>query len=61
MLSKMKIIKKIALIGLLFIVNNASAQRPDFLKKDSIKARLDGNIQVFYYDKSTVSTLQPQH
>jgi dienelactone hydrolase len=54
---EMKIIKII--IGFLFIVNNAFAQRPDFLKKDSIKAALDGNIQVFYYDKSTASRLQP--
>ncbi len=35
------------------------AQRPDYLKKDSVKSTLDGNIQVFYYDKSTATTPQP--
>jgi esterase/lipase len=52
-------IEKIAIVGLLLIGHIAFAQRPDFLKKDSIKAILDGNIQVFYYDKSTASTRQP--
>ncbi|RDB04354.1 alpha/beta hydrolase family protein [Runella aurantiaca] len=36
-----------------------SSQRPDFLKKDSIQSSLDGNVQVFYYGKSTASELQP--
>lgn len=45
---------------LLFLLGNfALAQRPDFLKKDSIQSSLDGNVQVFYYDKSTASTPQP--
>lgn len=34
-------------------------QRPDFLQKDSIRSSLDGNVQVFYYDKSTGSSPQP--
>ena len=34
-------------------------QRPAFLQKDSIRSSLDGNVQVFYYDKSTASTAQP--
>ncbi|WP_373548815.1 alpha/beta hydrolase family protein [Haliscomenobacter sp.] len=38
---------------------SAFAQRPDYLRKDSIRSVLDGNIQVFYYDKSTAATLQP--
>ena len=46
---------------LLFIAfaNIAFAQRPDYLKKDSIVSSLDGNTQVFYYDKSTATTPQP--
>lgn len=35
------------------------AQRPDYLQKDSIQSALDGNTQVFYYDKSTAATPQP--
>lgn len=34
-------------------------QRPAFLQKDSIHSSLDGNVQAFYYDKSTASTPQP--
>ena len=37
----------------------AFAQRPDYLQKDSIQSSLDGNTQVFYYDKSRASTPQP--
>ena len=45
----------------LFILftNIIVAQRPDYLKKDSIPSSLDGNTQVFYYDKSTATTPQP--
>ncbi len=35
------------------------AQRPDYLRKDSIRSALDGVTQVFYYDKSTAATNQP--
>lgn len=38
---------------------SAIAQRPDYLRKDSIRSVLDGNTQVFYYDKSTAATHQP--
>ncbi len=55
----MKTVKQIAFIGLALTLNIASAQRPDFLKKDSIQSALDGNTQVFYYDKTTASTPQP--
>lgn len=34
-------------------------QRPDYLRKDSIASVLDGNMQVFYFDKSTAATPQP--
>jgi pimeloyl-ACP methyl ester carboxylesterase len=51
--------QKTALLLLFVLVNTAFAQRPDFLKKDSIRSSLDGNTQVFYYDKSTASTPQP--
>lgn len=43
----------------LFLTHIATAQRPDYLKKDSIQSSLDGNTQVFYYDKSTATTPQP--
>ncbi len=42
-----------------FIANLAFAQRPSFLKKDSIQSTLDKNTQVFYYDKSTASKAKP--
>lgn len=51
--------KQIVFIGLALTLNIASAQRPDFLKKDSIQSALDGNTQVIYYNKTTASTPQP--
>ena len=39
--------------------NIPNFQRPDFLKKDSIKSSLDNNVQVFYYYKSTESKPKP--
>jgi dipeptidyl aminopeptidase/acylaminoacyl peptidase len=45
-------IKKIVVV-ICFAAELALAQRPDFLKKDSIRSSLDGNIEVFYYAKST--------
>lgn len=51
--------KKLLLLIFVLLSNIASAQRPDFLKKDSIQSTLDGNTQVFYYDKTTASTPQP--
>ncbi|MEO7767322.1 MAG: hypothetical protein ABIS01_07840, partial [Ferruginibacter sp.] len=30
-----------------------NTQRKDFLKKDSMKSSMDGETQVFYYNKST--------
>ncbi len=50
----MKVLSFLLLLG-----HFALAQRPDFLKKDSIQSSLDGNVQVFYYDKSTASSAQP--
>jgi dipeptidyl aminopeptidase/acylaminoacyl peptidase len=49
------------LLSLFFTVLGLStfAQRPDFLKKDSIQSTLDGNTQVFYYAKSMAATPQP--
>jgi dipeptidyl aminopeptidase/acylaminoacyl peptidase len=47
------------LFSLFLLANLANAQRPDFLKKDSIQSSLDGNVQVFYYGKSTSSERQP--
>ncbi|RRB02484.1 alpha/beta hydrolase family protein [Larkinella rosea] len=44
---------------LLILVKTGFAQRPDFLKKDSIQSSLDGNTQVFYYDRSRIATPQP--
>lgn len=51
--------QKTLFILLFFLGNLAVAQRPDFLKKDSIQSSLDKNIQVFYYDKSTKTKQQP--
>lgn len=48
----MKYVKMIILLVLCFEGEIASAQRPEFLKKDSINSSLDGNIEVFYYIKS---------
>ncbi len=51
---------KKALFLFLFLAGNiAVAQRPNFLKKDSIQSSLDKNIQVFYFDKSTKTKPQP--
>lgn len=48
------------IILLLFFFGNLTfAQRPNFLKKDSIQSTLDKNTQVFYYDKSTSPKPQP--
>jgi len=47
------------LFSLFLLANLAFAQRPDFLKKDSIQSSLDGNVQVFYYDKPTITSPQP--
>jgi dienelactone hydrolase len=47
------------LFCLFLLTNLANAQRPDFLKKDSIQSSLDGNVQVFYYDKSISTSPQP--
>lgn len=58
--------KNAAIIALLFLVcfstfsqNIPNFQRPDFLRKDSIKSSLDGKMQVFYYYKSSESKLKP--
>ncbi len=58
--------KKIAVIIVLllssfviFAQNIPNFQRPDFLKKDSIKSSLDNNMQVFYYYKSTELKRKP--
>ena len=51
---------KIAILSILsFCGEIVSAQRPDFLNKDSINSSLDGNIEVFYYDKSASKKAQP--
>lgn len=47
------------IFSLFLLANLANAQRPDFLKKDSIQSSLDGNVQVFYYDRSTKTSPQP--
>jgi predicted peptidase len=47
------------LVFILLIAHFAGAQRPDYLKKDSIFSSLDNNAEVFYYDKSTSSVPQP--
>ena len=46
-------------IFLIFAQNVPNFQRPNFLKKDSIKSRIDSNAQVFYYYKSTQSKPRP--
>ncbi len=52
--------KQSLLITCLFtLCFSAIAQRPDYLRKDSIRSALDGVTQVFYYDKSTLGTPQP--
>lgn len=51
--------RKFLCLILFLLVNLAFAQRPDFLKKDSIQSALDRNVQVFYFDKSTTTSPQP--
>jgi pimeloyl-ACP methyl ester carboxylesterase len=58
--------KKATIIILLFLhsflilaQNIPNFQRPDFLKKDIIKSRIDANVQVFYYYKSSQSKPRP--
>ena len=59
-LLKELLMKQSLLIACLCILGfSAIAQRPDYLRKDSIRSALDGATQVFYYDKSTAATLQP--
>ncbi len=62
----MKIIKRTIKTAILFLIsfsvfaqNIANFQKPDFLKKDSIKSSLDKNTQNFYYYKSTESKAKP--
>lgn len=55
----MKIKFRAGIIFILLVGHIAQAQRPDFLKKDSIYSSLDNNAEVFYYDKSASSTPQP--
>lgn len=48
------------LFAILYIVSFAAfAQRPEFLKKDSITSSLDGNTQIFFYDKSSYDAPKP--
>lgn len=51
--------KEKLILLLIFTGNLAFAQRPNFLKKDSIQSTLDKNTQVFYYDKSTATKAKP--
>ncbi len=55
----MKIKYCLSVIFILLLSHIAEAQRPDFLKKDSIFSSLDNNAEVFYYDKSTSAVPQP--
>jgi predicted peptidase len=48
-----------ALFFLIICCFNANAQRPNFLKKDSIVSTMDGNNQVFFYEKSLDSYPKP--
>ncbi len=50
--------KNLFLLAVL-LANIAFAQRPDFLKKDSIQSSLDKNVQLFYFDKSSDSKPMP--
>jgi predicted peptidase len=52
-------IKIIAFLSLCFGQLVLPAQRPDFLKKDSIASSLDGHREVFYYNKSTLDKPTP--
>lgn len=56
---QVKNIKIIALLILCFQFQITSAQRPGFLKKDSISSSLDGNVEVFYYDRSASQKAEP--
>lgn len=56
---KNKLLLTITAFLWLKLAYSQSSQLPDFLKKDSIQSSLDGNVQVFYYGKSTSSELQP--
>ncbi len=51
--------KNSLLFSLIFLTNLALAQRPDFLKKDSIQSSLDKNVQLFYFHKSSSSKPMP--
>jgi pimeloyl-ACP methyl ester carboxylesterase len=53
----MKILFQVLLL-ICFFINKQHAQRPNFIKKDSIRSKLDDSSQVFYFDKS--ATLNPQ-
>ncbi len=55
----MKIKFRVCLIFIHLLAQISHAQRPAFLKKDSIYSSLDNNTEVFYYDKSTSSIPQP--
>jgi dienelactone hydrolase len=55
----MKNIKFIVFWVLCLAGEMALAQRPDFLKKDSISSSLDGNREVFYYNKSSSPKVAP--
>ena len=56
---KKKLLLTITAFLWLKLAYSQSSQLPDFLKKDSIQSSLDGNVQGFYYGKSTSSELQP--
>lgn len=59
-LRKDLLMKQSFLITCLCIIGfSATAQRPTYLRKDSIRSALDGVTQVFYYDKSTTAAPQP--
>jgi pimeloyl-ACP methyl ester carboxylesterase len=48
------------LLWILYLsANIAFGQRPGFLLRDSIRSSLDGNMEVFYYDKSTSTQPAP--
>lgn len=48
------------LLSLILLLNlNSIAQRPDFIKKDSLKSKMDDSTQVFYFSKSILIKKQP--
>ncbi len=53
--------KKLILFSLFlsFVSPILLAQRPNFIKKDSIRSKMDDSTQVFYFDKSTSNKTQP--